>query len=143
MKKSHARPSHGHGTAAGCAHNPTGIDPTKDQWNEIADLCIKKAHIPFFDVAYQGFATGSLEEDAFAPRFFVDKGLECFVSQSYSKNLGLYAERIGAISCVCEDKENATRCATQQPASVHTVIVHTVIHSNCSQEEHNVTLRTS
>jgi aspartate aminotransferase, chloroplastic len=47
---------------AGCAHNPTGIDPTKEQWGEIADLCIEKQHIPFFDVAYQGFASGSLDE---------------------------------------------------------------------------------
>jgi aspartate aminotransferase, chloroplastic len=97
-------------TRAGCAHNPTGVDPTKEQWEEIADLCIEKQHIPFFDVAYQGFATGSLDEDAWAPRFFVQKGLELFVSQSYSKNLGLYGERVGAINAVCEDKENADRC---------------------------------
>eukprot|EP00976_Prorocentrum_cordatum_P087453 1186915-Prorocentrum_minimum.AAC.2 len=53
----------------------------------------------------QGFASGSLDEDAFAPRFFVDQGLEILVSQSYSKNLGLYAERIGAINVVSADKE--------------------------------------
>jgi aspartate aminotransferase, chloroplastic len=108
--------------AAGCAHNPTGIDPTKEQWGEIADICIANGHIPFFDVAYQGFATGSLDEDAWAPRFFVEKGLEIFVAQSYSKNLGLYAERIGAINVVCEDKDSAVRCDTkilfvQLPAS--------------------------
>lgn len=95
---------------AGCAHNPTGIDPTKEQWAEIADICKEKKHIPFFDVAYQGFATGSLEEDAWAPRFFVEQGLELFVSQSYSKNLGLYGERIGAINVVCDDMDSATRC---------------------------------
>jgi aspartate/tyrosine/aromatic aminotransferase len=43
---------------AGCAHNPTGIDPTPEQWQQIADLCKSKGHMPFFDVAYQGFATG-------------------------------------------------------------------------------------
>jgi aspartate/tyrosine/aromatic aminotransferase len=94
---------------SGCAHNPTGVDPTKDQWKEIAKLCKDKGHIPFFDVAYQGFATGSLDQDAWAPRYFVDQGLELFVAQSYSKNLGLYGERVGAISMVCEDKESATR----------------------------------
>lgn len=73
----------------GCAHNPTGIDPTPEQWAEIAELCKRKKHMPFFDVAYQGFATGDLDKDAFAPRLFVDKGLEIMVSQSYSKNLGL------------------------------------------------------
>lgn len=45
-------------SAAGCAHNPTGIDPTPEQWRQIADLCKTKGHMPFFDVAYQGFATG-------------------------------------------------------------------------------------
>lgn len=47
---------------AGCAHNPTGIDPTKEQWQAIADLCKERGHIPFFDVAYQGFASGSLDQ---------------------------------------------------------------------------------
>lgn len=97
----------------GCAHNPTGIDPTKEQWQEISDLCKQKNHIPFFDVAYQGFATGSLEEDAWAPRFFVEQGHEIMVSQSYSKNLGLYGERVGAINVVCNDKETATKTLSQ------------------------------
>jgi len=87
----------------GCAHNPTGIDPTKEQWNQIADLLVEKNHLPFFDVAYQGFATGSLEEDAFAPRLFVEKGMEVIVCQSYAKNLGLYAERIGALTFVVNE----------------------------------------
>lgn len=69
----------------GCAHNPTGIDPTPEQWGKIADLCLKKGLVPFFDVAYQGFASGSLDQDAFSPRLFVQKGLEIFVAQSYSK----------------------------------------------------------
>ncbi|MEW5320390.1 MAG: hypothetical protein WDW38_011465 [Sanguina aurantia] len=72
----------------GCAHNPTGVDPTPEQWGQIADLCIKKSHLPFFDVAYQGFATGYLDKDAFAPRLFLSKGLEIMTAQSYSKNLG-------------------------------------------------------
>ena len=85
------------------------MDPTKEQWAEIAELCKAKSHIPFFDVAYQGFATGSLDEDAWAPRFFAEQGLEIMVCQSYSKNLGLYSERVGAINIVCEDKDTATR----------------------------------
>lgn len=96
---------------AGCAHNPTGVDPTHEQWKELAELCKDKGHIPFFDVAYQGFATGSLDQDAWAPRYFVQQGLELFVAQSYSKNLGLYGERVGAVSVVCEDRDSATRCA--------------------------------
>ncbi|KAG1658732.1 hypothetical protein FOA52_002747 [Chlamydomonas sp. UWO 241] len=97
----------------GCAHNPTGIDPTPAQWKEIAELCIKKSHVPFFDVAYQGFASGSLDIDAAAPRMFVDMGLETFVAQSYSKNLGLYGERVGAINLVCNSADAATRVLSQ------------------------------
>lgn len=196
--------------AAGCAHNPTGVDPTPEQWQAIADLCKRKGHLPFFDVAYQGFATGrhlctfcvahprpdrathpgqkapatacracprahcscihtrshrlpvctcaqtqslfqcapqatstrtrlcraclwtahhacihahtrahtyplsnpptstppgDLDKDAFAPRLFVDNGLEVVVAQSYSKNLGLYGERVGALNFVLNDAE--------------------------------------
>ncbi|KAL6751353.1 aspartate aminotransferase [Haematococcus lacustris] len=97
----------------GCAHNPTGIDPTKEQWMELAALCKRKGHLPFFDVAYQGFATGDLDQDAFAPRLFVDQGLEVVVSQSYSKNLGLYGERVGATNVVCSSPEAAKRVLSQ------------------------------
>jgi aspartate aminotransferase len=93
----------------GCAHNPTGIDPTPDQWAKLAELCIAKKHFPWFDVAYQGFATGSLDTDAFAPRLFVEKGMEILVCQSYSKNLGLYGERVGAIVLVSHSQEAASR----------------------------------
>jgi aspartate aminotransferase len=61
--------------------------------------------LPFFDVAYQGFCSGDLDADAAAPRMFVDEGLEVLVAQSYSKNLGLYGERVGAINAVLADKE--------------------------------------
>lgn len=97
----------------GCAHNPTGIDPTKEQWTKIAQLCKSKGLFPFFDVAYQGFATGDLDEDAWAPRAFVEAGLEVMVAQSYSKNLGLYGERVGALNMVVADKEVASKCLSQ------------------------------
>ncbi|XXG42793.1 hypothetical protein AAC387_Pa01g2984 [Persea americana] len=92
----------------GCAHKPTGIDPTPEQWEKIADVIQEKNHIPFFDVAYQGFASGSLDEDASSVRSFVSRGLEVLIAQSYSKNLGLYAERIGAINVVCSSSYAAT-----------------------------------
>ncbi|KAL9288834.1 Aspartate aminotransferase [Arabidopsis thaliana] len=97
----------------GCAHNPTGIDPTPEQWVKIADVIQEKNHIPFFDVAYQGFASGSLDEDAASVRLFAERGMEFFVAQSYSKNLGLYAERIGAINVVCSSADAATRVKSQ------------------------------
>lgn len=70
---------------------------------------------PFFLSRFfsQGFATGDLDEDAYAPRLFVDRGIPTLVAQSYSKNLGLYGERVGALSVVCESKEEATRVLSQ------------------------------
>nr|QKY14843.1 aspartate aminotransferase (AATC) [Polytomella parva] len=97
----------------GCAHNPTGIDPTPEQWREIAKLCKARGLLPFFDVAYQGFATGDLDQDAFAPRLFVEEGLEVMVSQSYSKNLGLYGERVGALVVVTSDKKTVAPIQSQ------------------------------
>ena len=97
----------------GCAHNPTGVDPTMDEWNQIADAIAAKNHIPFFDVAYQGFASGSLTEDAASVRLFAEKGIEFFCAQSYSKNLGLYAERVGAINAVLSDEAAAKKTLSQ------------------------------
>ncbi|GFG15836.1 aspartate aminotransferase, chloroplastic [Aspergillus udagawae] len=86
----------------GCAHNPTGHDFTKDQWKAIANVCEQKKLIPFFDLAYQGFATGDLAEDAWSVRhFFRNTSLEILVAQSFSKNFGLYGERVGALHVVC------------------------------------------
>ncbi|KAJ9167681.1 hypothetical protein P3X46_019295 [Hevea brasiliensis] len=97
----------------GCAHNPTGIDPTPEQWEKIADVIQEKNHIPFFDVAYQGFASGSLDADAASVRLFAARGMELLVAQSYSKNLGLYAERIGAINVICSSVDAAARVKSQ------------------------------
>ncbi|KAI3716710.1 hypothetical protein L1987_67776 [Smallanthus sonchifolius] len=97
----------------GCAHNPTGIDPTLEQWEKIADVIQEKNHIPFFDVAYQGFASGSLDEDASSVRMFAARGMELLVAQSYSKNLGLYAERVGAINVLCSSADAAVRVKSQ------------------------------
>jgi len=97
----------------GCAHNPTGVDPTRDEWVTIADVCEKNRLVPFFDVAYQGFASGSLEQDAFAVRLFAKRRIEFFCAQSYSKNLGLYAERVGAITAALADSGAAKRVTSQ------------------------------
>ncbi|OBT41565.1 hypothetical protein VE00_09149 [Pseudogymnoascus sp. WSF 3629] len=81
-----------------CAHNPTGLDPSRDQWKSIADLCIRLNLFPLFDSAYQGFASGDLERDGWAMKHFASKeGLEMGIAQSFSKNFGLYAERVGAL----------------------------------------------
>ncbi len=83
-----------------CAHNPTGVDPTRDQWKEIAKVIRAKKHFPFFDCAYQGFASGDLENDAWAIRYFVAEGFELCIAQSFAKNFGLYGERAGAFHVV-------------------------------------------
>ncbi|PFH58396.1 hypothetical protein XA68_13737 [Ophiocordyceps unilateralis] len=83
-----------------CAHNPTGVDPTMDQWKEMAAIMARKKHFPFFDCAYQGFASGDLARDAAAVRYFVDQGFELLVCQSFAKNFGLYGERAGCFHLV-------------------------------------------
>lgn len=88
-----------------CAHNPTGVDPTPEQWAKIADVMQEKKHFPLFDSAYQGYASGDLDRDAYSVRLFVDRGFELFCTQSYAKNLGLYGERIGALNVVLAKPE--------------------------------------
>ena len=100
-----------------CAHNPTGVDPTEEQWKEIAAVMRSKNHFPFFDCAYQGFASGDLSKDAWAIRYFVEQGFEMCVAQSYAKNFGLYGERAGCFHFIASphgDAQNtATRVASQ------------------------------
>lgn len=83
-----------------CAHNPTGVDPTTEQWKEIAEIVRSKNHFPFFDCAYQGFASGNLMQDNAAVRYFVEQGFELVVAQSFAKNFGLYGERAGCFHVV-------------------------------------------
>jgi len=83
-----------------CAHNPTGVDPTLDQWKEIAAIIRQKNHFPFFDSAYQGFASGNLARDAAAVRYFVEQGFELLLAQSFAKNFGLYGERAGCFHAI-------------------------------------------
>lgn len=86
-----------------CAHNPTGIDPTTDQWKAIADVIEERKLFPFFDCAYQGFASGDLERDSSSFRYFVERGFETICAQSFAKNFGLYNERIGNLTVVVKD----------------------------------------
>jgi aspartate aminotransferase, cytoplasmic len=86
-----------------CAHNPTGADPSREEWVKIAEVCQRRGLFPFFDLAYQGFASGDLERDAWAVRYFAGLGLEMCVAQSFSKNFGLYGQRVGALHVVRTD----------------------------------------
>lgn len=96
-----------------CAHNPTGVDPTPEQWVELSSLIAEKSLFPFFDMAYQGFASGSTTRDAFALRHFVKEGHQVALAQSFAKNMGLYGERVGAFSLVAADEEEKKRLESQ------------------------------
>ncbi|KAH9484241.1 Aspartate aminotransferase, cytoplasmic [Psilocybe cubensis] len=96
-----------------CAHNPTGVDPTPEQWKAIAEVIASKKHYTFFDCAYQGFASGDLDKDAWAVRLFVELGLPLLVCQSFAKNAGLYGERVGALHVVSPNTETANRVKSQ------------------------------
>ena len=96
-----------------CAHNPTGMDPTSEQWKEISSVMKEKRHLPFFDCAYQGFASGDAPTDAAAIRMFVADGHNLALVQSFSKNFGLYGQRVGALSFVSASKEEAGRVTSQ------------------------------
>lgn len=101
----------------GCCHNPTGIDPTAEQWAQLAELSVANGWLPLFDFAYQGFAKG-LEEDAQGLRIFAAKHQELIVASSYSKNFGLYNERVGACTIVAADAETADRAFSQVKAAI-------------------------
>merc|ERR1719199_1822737 len=95
------------------AHNPTGVDPTQDQWDQILEVCQKKKHICWFDNAYQGYATGCLDKDGYATRNFANAGMPLFVSQSFAKNFGLYGERVGTFSLTCGSPETVKAVMSQ------------------------------
>ncbi|MCH1923840.1 aspartate/tyrosine/aromatic aminotransferase [Shewanella sp. C32] len=96
----------------GCCHNPSGIDPTVEQWQAIGELCAKKNLVPLFDFAYQGFGDG-VEEDAIGLRTVAAMVPELIIANSFSKNFGLYNERIGAVTLVAEDQAAAQKAFSQ------------------------------
>ncbi|MBW0454293.1 MAG: aspartate/tyrosine/aromatic aminotransferase [Candidatus Kinetoplastibacterium crithidii] len=122
-----------------CCHNPTGIDPTKEQWKQIAEIIKDRNLIPFLDIAYQGFSNG-LEEDAQIVRMFTEMGLLCFISSSFSKSFSLYGERIGALTVTTNEKDESIRVLSQikriirttysNPPTHGAMIVSSVLNSN-------------
>jgi aspartate aminotransferase, mitochondrial len=105
-----------------CAHNPTGMDPTMEQWKQISDLCKKRKLLPFFDCAYQGFASGNAPQDAAALRLFVEDGHTLALVQSFSKNFGLYGQRIGALSVVAANPDEAKRVESQMKLVIRPMV---------------------
>jgi aromatic-amino-acid transaminase len=95
-----------------CCHNPTGVDPDPAQWTPIIEIVRARRLLPFLDIAYQGFADGIEEDGAVIRRFAATPG-PLFVSSSFSKSFSLYGERVGALSVVASDKDEATRVLSQ------------------------------
>lgn len=96
-----------------CAHNPTGVDPTEEQWKEIADVMERKKLFPFFDCAYQGFASGDLVKDSYSVRYFVSRNFELVCAQSFAKNFGLYCQRIGNLTFVVKEAKASINIKAQ------------------------------
>ncbi|MBQ5154068.1 aminotransferase class I/II-fold pyridoxal phosphate-dependent enzyme, partial [Macrococcus caseolyticus] len=103
-----------------CAHNPTGLDPTREQWKKIAAIAKEKQLFVFFDSAYQGFASGDLDRDAWSVRYFAEQKLDLLVCQSFSKNMGLYGERCGAIHILLNGADPALSQALTSQLAIQT-----------------------
>ncbi|XP_023950604.1 aspartate aminotransferase, mitochondrial [Bicyclus anynana] len=104
-----------------CAHNPTGVDPRPEEWKQLSQVIKEKKLLPFIDMAYQGFATGSVDNDAFAVRQFVNDGHQFILAQSFAKNMGLYGERAGALTLLCGDAESAAKVMSQVKIMIRTM----------------------
>ena len=115
----------------GCCHNPTGIDPTPEQWQELAALSAKNGWLPLFDFAYQGLANG-LDQDAYGLRAFAANHKELLVASSFSKNFGLYNERVGAFTLVAENAEIASTALTQVKSIIRTLYSNPASHGGAT-----------
>lgn len=102
-----------------CCHNPTGVDLTAADWQNVLDLVKAKGLIPFLDMAYQGFGDG-IDEDAAAVRLFAESGLSFFVSSSFSKSFSLYGERVGALSIITQSRDESARVLSQVKRVIRT-----------------------
>ncbi|XP_047254159.1 aspartate aminotransferase, mitochondrial isoform X2 [Capsicum annuum] len=111
-----------------CAHNPTGVDPNYEQWKEISHIFKIKNHFPFFDMAYQGIASGDLERDATAIRIFLEDGHLLGCAQSFSKSMGLYGHRVGCVSIVSRDEKQATAIKSQLQQIVRAMYSSSPVH---------------
>ncbi len=102
-----------------CCHNPTGYDLTAAQWDQVVEVVKASKLVAFLDMAYQGFANG-LAEDGAVVQKFVAAGLTFFVATSFSKSFSLYGERVGALSVLCDNKEEAARVLSQLKIVIRT-----------------------
>jgi aromatic-amino-acid transaminase len=102
-----------------CCHNPTGVDLSAAQWQEVVGIVAERDLVPFIDFAYQGFGEG-IEQDAVAVRAFTAAGIACLISSSFSKSFSLYRERVGALTFVTADADEAKRVTSQLKRTIRT-----------------------
>jgi aromatic-amino-acid transaminase len=102
-----------------CCHNPTGVDPTPEQWGEIVSIVKSHDLVPFLDLAYQGFADG-IDADGAVVRAFAESGVDMVISSSFSKSFSLYGERVGALSIVTRSAEETRRVLSQLKRVIRT-----------------------
>lgn len=102
-----------------CCHNPTGYDISAAQWDQVVAMCKSRGLLPFLDMAYQGFGYG-LAEDGAAVQKFTAAGLSFFVASSFSKSFSLYGERVGALSVLCDNQDEAARVLSQLRVVIRT-----------------------
>lgn len=110
-----------------CCHNPTGIDPTPEQWEILAKFLAEKKLLPFIDFAYQGFGNG-IDEDAFGVRTIAKHCSEMLIASSFSKNFGMYNERVGVLTIVSADNATAANVFSQMKIAVRTAISNPPAH---------------
>ncbi|XP_055682665.1 aspartate aminotransferase, mitochondrial-like [Lutzomyia longipalpis] len=96
-----------------CGHNPTGIDPSPEQWKKLSEIVKRRNLLPVFDLVYMGFSSGDIDKDAFGIRQFASDGHELIVTQSFAKNMGLYGERVGAVTFVTKSPDHTPKILSQ------------------------------
>jgi len=112
-----------------CCHNPTGVDPTIEEWKNLARLMKERGVVPFFDVSFLGMMTGDTEKDNLVLKVFVDEGLKVMIAHSFSKIMSLYGERIGAFFVVCSGKEEAEKVQEQLESIVANFHPYSTLHA--------------
>ncbi len=102
-----------------CCHNPTGVDLSLADWAKVIDVVQRRNHVPFLDIAYQGFGE-NLQDDAMAVRLFAESGLAFLVASSFSKSFSLYGERVGALTLVTANSEETAPVLSQLKRVIRT-----------------------
>ena len=113
----------------GCCHNPSGVDPTPEQWAQIGEVLAERQAVPLVDFAYQGFAIG-IREDAGGIHALCDRLSEMIVCSSFSKNFGLYSERVGALTVISSSEERALAVQSQVKSLVRANYSNPPVHGS-------------